>query len=165
MGGLREFWCFCKGVSKSEKMKAAIFSSKASAMARISCAANGISGTGFLIHRSLLLTTHVNLLFRCGGGRFNYQGHLHHLRTCSKPNLDLGSVVYLLGYTEKKELTVGEGKWETRRHGMAEKDWLSLVVVHSDAWLVSFAFYFGARFGFDKADSIPCGFGSRQLSL
>ncbi|KAM1267950.1 hypothetical protein ACFX2I_000303 [Malus domestica] len=155
MGGLREFWCFCKGVSKSEKMKAAIFSSKASAMARISCAANGISGTGFLIHRSLDVVE----------GDSTTQGHLHHLRTCSKPNLDLGSVVYLLGYTEKKELTVGEGKWEIRRHGMAEKDWLSLVVVHSDAWLVSFAFYFGARFGFDKADSIPCGFGSRQLSL
>ncbi|CAN6573556.1 PHD finger protein ALFIN-LIKE 4-like isoform X1 [Malus sylvestris] len=38
------------------------------------------------------------------------------------------------------------------RDGMAEKDWLSLVAVHSDAWLVSVAFYFGARFGFDKAD-------------
>ncbi|KAM1107005.1 hypothetical protein ACFX2B_003776 [Malus domestica] len=61
MGGLRESWCFCKGVSKSEKMKAAIFSGKAPAMAIISGAANGISGTGFLIHRSLLLTTHVNL--------------------------------------------------------------------------------------------------------
>ncbi|TQE12418.1 hypothetical protein C1H46_002071 [Malus baccata] len=148
MGGLRESWCFCKGVSKSEKMKAAIFSGKAPAMARISGAANGISGTGFLIHRSLLLTTHVNLPsvaaaesseIRLQNGvaatlvpqRFfitssildltivgldavdgdsTAQGHLHHLRTCSKPNLDLGSVVYLLGYTEKKELTVGEGK-------------------------------------------------------
>ncbi|KAM1161160.1 hypothetical protein ACFX2B_000288 [Malus domestica] len=155
MGGLRESWCFCKGVSKSEKMKAAIFSSKASAMARISGAANGISGIGFLIHRSLDAVE----------GDSTAQGHLHHLRTCFKPNLDLGNVVYLFGYTEKKELTVGEGKWETRWHGMVEKDWLSLVAVHSDAWLVSFAFYFGARFGFDKADSIPCGFGSRQLSL
>ncbi|CAD5185541.1 PHD finger protein ALFIN-LIKE 8-like isoform X1 [Musa acuminata AAA Group] len=36
------------------------------------------------------------------------------------------------------------------RDGMAEKDWLSLVAVHSDAWLLSVAFYFGARFGFDK---------------
>ncbi|GKV09917.1 hypothetical protein SLEP1_g21349 [Rubroshorea leprosula] len=35
---------------------------------------------------------------------------------------------------------------------MQEKDWLSLVAVHSDAWLLSVAFYFGARFGFDKAD-------------
>ncbi|TKY72836.1 PHD finger protein ALFIN 5 [Spatholobus suberectus] len=38
------------------------------------------------------------------------------------------------------------------RDGMQEKDWLSLVSVHSDAWLLSVAFYFGARFGFDKAD-------------
>lgn len=38
------------------------------------------------------------------------------------------------------------------RDGMQEKDWLSLVAVHSDAWLLSVAFYFGARFGFDKAD-------------
>ncbi|KAK4479547.1 hypothetical protein RD792_015064 [Penstemon davidsonii] len=38
------------------------------------------------------------------------------------------------------------------RNGMQEKDWLSLVAVHSDAWLLSVAFYFGARFGYDKAD-------------
>ncbi|KAK9734467.1 hypothetical protein RND81_04G141800 [Saponaria officinalis] len=38
------------------------------------------------------------------------------------------------------------------RDGMQEKDWLALVAVHSDAWLLSVAFYFGARFGFDKAD-------------
>ncbi|XP_057768202.1 PHD finger protein ALFIN-LIKE 4-like [Salvia miltiorrhiza] len=37
------------------------------------------------------------------------------------------------------------------RDGMQEKDWLALVAVHSDAWLLSVAFYFGARFGFDKA--------------
>ncbi|XP_062186237.1 PHD finger protein ALFIN-LIKE 7-like [Phragmites australis] len=36
------------------------------------------------------------------------------------------------------------------RDGMTEKDWLSLVAVHSDAWLLAVAFYFGARFGFDK---------------
>ncbi|KAL1833373.1 hypothetical protein DCAR_0103459 [Daucus carota subsp. sativus] len=36
------------------------------------------------------------------------------------------------------------------RDGMAEKDWLSLVAVHSDTWLLSVAFYFGARFGFVK---------------
>ncbi|XP_076920375.1 PHD finger protein ALFIN-LIKE 5-like [Bidens hawaiensis] len=36
---------------------------------------------------------------------------------------------------------------------MQENDWLSLVAVHSDAWLLSVAFYFGARFGFDKTDS------------
>ncbi|KAJ4720075.1 PHD finger alfin-like protein [Melia azedarach] len=31
------------------------------------------------------------------------------------------------------------------RDGMHKKDWLSLVAVHSDCWLVSVAFYFGAR--------------------
>lgn len=36
------------------------------------------------------------------------------------------------------------------RDGMDEKDWLSLVAVHSDAWLLAVSFYFGARFGFDK---------------
>ncbi|MQL74976.1 hypothetical protein Taro_007341 [Colocasia esculenta] len=36
------------------------------------------------------------------------------------------------------------------RDGMQEKDWISLVAVHSDAWLLAVAFYFGARFGFDK---------------
>ncbi|XP_047323582.1 PHD finger protein ALFIN-LIKE 5-like [Impatiens glandulifera] len=38
------------------------------------------------------------------------------------------------------------------RDGMQEKDWLSLVSVHSDAWLLAVAFYFGARFGFDSND-------------
>ncbi|CAA2999281.1 Hypothetical predicted protein [Olea europaea subsp. europaea] len=51
-----ESWCFCNGGGKSERTKAAIFSGKGPAMARI---ASG--GTGFLIHRNLLLTTHVNL--------------------------------------------------------------------------------------------------------
>uniref|UniRef100_A0A5B7B1T7 PHD finger protein ALFIN-LIKE n=1 Tax=Davidia involucrata TaxID=16924 RepID=A0A5B7B1T7_DAVIN len=36
------------------------------------------------------------------------------------------------------------------RDGMQEKDWISLVAVHSDSWLLSVAFYFGARFGFGK---------------
>nr|KJB74341.1 hypothetical protein B456_011G289200 [Gossypium raimondii] len=31
------------------------------------------------------------------------------------------------------------------RDGMNKKDWLSLVAVHSDCWLLSVAFYFGAR--------------------
>ncbi|XP_022769903.1 uncharacterized protein LOC111313481 [Durio zibethinus] len=150
MGGLRESWCFCKGVSKTEKMKGTIFSSKAQAMARIiGAAVNGISGTGFLIHRNLLLTTHVNLPSVAAAesseirlqngvaatlvphrffitssvldltivgldamdGESNTQGQQpHYLKTCFKPNLDLGSVVYILGYTEKQELTVGEGK-------------------------------------------------------
>ncbi|CAH2072275.1 unnamed protein product [Thlaspi arvense] len=38
------------------------------------------------------------------------------------------------------------------RDGMQEKDWLSLVAVHSDAWLLSVSFYFGSRSCFDKAD-------------
>lgn len=37
-------------------MKAAIFSGKGPSMARI-----GAAGTGFFIHRNLLLTTHANL--------------------------------------------------------------------------------------------------------
>ncbi|KAL9246087.1 hypothetical protein vseg_019666 [Gypsophila vaccaria] len=36
------------------------------------------------------------------------------------------------------------------RDGMQEKDWLSLVAVHSDSWLLAVTFYFGARFGFKK---------------
>ncbi|MBA0698497.1 hypothetical protein Goari_000207, partial [Gossypium aridum] len=31
------------------------------------------------------------------------------------------------------------------RDGMNRKDWLSLVAVHSDCWLLSVSFYFGAR--------------------
>lgn len=31
-----------------------------------------------------------------------------------------------------------------------QKDWLSLVAVHSDAWLMAVAFYFGAKF--DKSE-------------
>ncbi|XVE72728.1 hypothetical protein DITRI_Ditri11bG0062100 [Diplodiscus trichospermus] len=150
MGGLRESWCFCKGVSKTERMKGSIFSSKAAAMARIIGAdVSRISGTGFLIHRNLLLTTHVNLpsvaaaesseirlqngvaatlvphrffitssvldltivgLDAMDGESSTQVQQPPHLKTCSKPNLDLGSAVYLLGYTEKQELTVGEGK-------------------------------------------------------
>ncbi|XP_031262457.1 PHD finger protein ALFIN-LIKE 7-like [Pistacia vera] len=36
------------------------------------------------------------------------------------------------------------------RDGMQEKDWLSLVAMHSDSWLLAVAFYFGARYGFGK---------------
>lgn len=36
------------------------------------------------------------------------------------------------------------------KEGMLESDWLKLVAVHSDSWLISLAFYFGARFNFDK---------------
>ncbi|KAL6981603.1 PHD finger protein ALFIN-LIKE 6 [Sarracenia purpurea var. burkii] len=38
------------------------------------------------------------------------------------------------------------------RDGMRERDWLSLVAVHSDSWLLEVAFYFGARFGFGKIE-------------
>ncbi|KAJ8618750.1 hypothetical protein MRB53_014936 [Persea americana] len=38
------------------------------------------------------------------------------------------------------------------RDGMPEKDWITLVAVHSDAWLYAVAFYFGARFGFNSSD-------------
>lgn len=38
------------------------------------------------------------------------------------------------------------------RDGMPERDWITLVAVHSDAWLYAVAFYFGARFGFEKND-------------
>ncbi|XP_058736886.1 uncharacterized protein LOC131609229 isoform X1 [Vicia villosa] len=150
-GSIRESWCFCKGVSKSERMKGAIFSGKNQALATISNTnvVNGVSGTGFLIHRNLLLTTHANLPSAVAAssseirlhngvaatlvpqrffitssvldltivglddadGESNAQGqNSHYLKTCCKTNLDLGSVVYLLGYTKKQELTVGEGK-------------------------------------------------------
>ncbi|XP_004305620.1 PREDICTED: PHD finger protein ALFIN-LIKE 4-like [Fragaria vesca subsp. vesca] len=38
------------------------------------------------------------------------------------------------------------------RDGMHKKDWLSLVAVHSDAWLLAVAFNFGARFKFNKTN-------------
>ncbi|URE44256.1 hypothetical protein MUK42_04975 [Musa troglodytarum] len=36
------------------------------------------------------------------------------------------------------------------RDGMEKKSWLSLVALHSDAWLLALASYFGGRFQFDK---------------
>ncbi|CAN8269563.1 unnamed protein product [Cochlearia groenlandica] len=154
MGVKLDSWCFCKGVGKSEKMKASIFSAKSPSMARISVTGpNGVSsGTGFLIHRNLLLTTHLNLpsisaaetaVVRLHNGvaatlfphRFfitssvidltivgldivdgdsNSQTQttqqIHYMKTCTKPNLELGSVVYLLGYASHQELKIGEGK-------------------------------------------------------
>ncbi|KAK4800881.1 hypothetical protein SAY86_021368 [Trapa natans] len=146
MGLLSESICFCKGLGKSERMKGAIFTTKSPAMAQI-CGA----GTGFLIHRNLLLTTHANLpstsaaesaeiqlqnvasatLFphrffitssvldlTIVGLDYNLDGDsnphngvhsIHYLKTCQKSNLDLGSIVYLLGYRDK-ELTIGEAK-------------------------------------------------------
>ncbi|KAJ6690162.1 hypothetical protein OIU85_006442 [Salix viminalis] len=40
------------------------------------------------------------------------------------------------------------------RDGMSRKDWLSLVAVHSDCWLLSMAFYFGARLNRNERGSI-----------
>ena len=57
-------WCFCSGGGddggRSERVKAAIFSARSPALAEV----NGLgseSGSGLLIHRNLLLTTHGNL--------------------------------------------------------------------------------------------------------
>ncbi|RID76122.1 hypothetical protein BRARA_B03111 [Brassica rapa] len=41
--------------------------------------------------------------------------------------------------------------------GMQKKDWVSLVAVHSDSWLLSVAFYFGARCADDDEQGGPCG--------
>jgi hypothetical protein len=62
-------WCFCSGGGggggddggRSERVKAAIFSARASALAAINGQGHGSSGSGLLIHRNLLLTTHGNL--------------------------------------------------------------------------------------------------------
>ena len=42
---------------------------------------------------------------------------------------------------------------------MARKDWLALVAVHSDAWLIAVAFYYGA-----KLDT-KAKYGPRALKL
>lgn len=148
MGVLGESWCFCNGGGKSERTKASIYSGKGPAMARISTGGL-LSGTGFLIHRNLLLTTHavlpsvaaveaaeIWLQNGVGASLFPHRFFItssildltivgldsmdgdsnvpiqqpHYLKTCSKPGLNLSSIVYILGYTEKNELTVGEGK-------------------------------------------------------
>lgn len=36
------------------------------------------------------------------------------------------------------------------RDGMARKEWLALVAVHSDAWLMSVAFYYGAKLNMEQ---------------
>ena len=57
-------WCFCSGGGgddggRSVRVKAAIFSARASALAAVR--AQGHHGSGLLIHRNLMLTTHGNL--------------------------------------------------------------------------------------------------------
>ncbi|KAL6564985.1 hypothetical protein OROMI_016435 [Orobanche minor] len=74
---------------------------------------NGLSATlfphRFFITSSVLDLTMVGLDALDGESNAPVQ-QPHYLKTCSKSNLELGSIVYLLGYTEKQELTVGEGK-------------------------------------------------------
>ncbi|GAX85386.1 hypothetical protein CEUSTIGMA_g12802.t1 [Chlamydomonas eustigma] len=40
------------------------------------------------------------------------------------------------------------------RDGMQKKDWLGLVAVHSDAWLMSLAFYKGARLDIEEREEL-----------
>ncbi|CAI0415903.1 unnamed protein product [Linum tenue] len=56
------------------------------------------------------------------------------------------------------------------RDGMQRKDWLSLVAVHSDCWLLSVSFYFGARLNrnerkrlFSMINDLPSLFEVRSL--
>lgn len=42
------------------------------------------------------------------------------------------------------------------RDGMKRMDWLSLVAVHSDCWLLSVAFYFGARLNRNERYTVSC---------
>lgn len=36
------------------------------------------------------------------------------------------------------------------KEGMRKTQWLLIVAIYSDTWLISLAFYFGARFNFDR---------------
>ncbi|KAL8092790.1 hypothetical protein AgCh_034876 [Apium graveolens] len=120
---LEKSWCFCNGGGKSERMKGSIFTSKGPAMARISIVAsaesaeiwlqNGVQAClfphRFFITSSILDLTIVGL--DCMDGDSNAQvQHPLYMKTCTKLDLDLGSVVYLLGFAENKELKVGECK-------------------------------------------------------
>lgn len=42
------------------------------------------------------------------------------------------------------------------RDGMNRRDWLSLVAVHSDCWLLSVAYFFGARLKRNERYSFIC---------
>lgn len=64
----------------------------------------------FFITSSVLDLTIVGLDTVDTDSTSQSQQQPHYLKTCSNPSLDLGSVVYLLGHTGNKELTVGEGK-------------------------------------------------------
>ncbi|KAK6141795.1 hypothetical protein DH2020_024470 [Rehmannia glutinosa] len=111
---LGESWCFCNGGGKSERMKAAIFSGKAPAMARI----NG-GGTGLLIHRNLLLTTHANLpsVAAVEAAEIRLHNELsaslfphRFFITSSVHDLTMVGLDTMDGESNAPELTVGEGK-------------------------------------------------------
>ncbi|XP_078434724.1 uncharacterized protein LOC144705776 [Wolffia australiana] len=135
--------CFCPGGGRSERVKTGILSGKGAAMAAVSG-----DGTGFLIHRNLLLTTHATLpssaaaeaadvKINCGRVSARLVPHRffitstildltivgvdlthgdsnplppHCLKAASIPRLELGSLVFLLGYDDKNELMVTEAK-------------------------------------------------------
>ncbi|KAG8087857.1 hypothetical protein GUJ93_ZPchr0010g9891 [Zizania palustris] len=146
--------CFCSGGAKLERIKSSILAAKGAAVAAVSFPGGGEGGgrggSGFLIHRGLLLTTHGTIPSAAAAGaaevrlsRGRLQARLvpqrffitspildltivgldimnddlnshgqqpHCLKTCLNPSLDLGSTVLLLGHTNKKDLTVDEGK-------------------------------------------------------
>ncbi|KAH0462651.1 hypothetical protein IEQ34_010226 [Dendrobium chrysotoxum] len=67
------------------------------------------NGSVFFITSSVLDLTIVGL--DAAVTKTNSQGHHpSYLKTCGNPSLGLGSTVYLLSYTNKKELVIGEGK-------------------------------------------------------
>ncbi|KAK3124003.1 hypothetical protein QOZ80_8AG0639170 [Eleusine coracana subsp. coracana] len=53
-------WCFCSGGAKLERIKSSLLAAKGAAVAAVSFPneGGGKGGSGFLIHRALLLTTH-----------------------------------------------------------------------------------------------------------
>ena len=48
------------------------------------------------------------------------------------------------------------------RDGMKRTDWLALVAVHSDAWLMSVAFYYSAKFSADQRCFFFCIYESNM---
>jgi hypothetical protein len=48
------------------------------------------------------------------------------------------------------------------RDGMQRKDWLALVAVHSDSWLLSVAFFYGVKL--DQGGRWACSAGTAQLA-
>ncbi|XP_072992367.1 uncharacterized protein [Typha latifolia] len=63
----------------------------------------------FFITSSILDLTIVGLDI-VDGESISQGQHPYYLKTCCNPSIDLGSTVYVLGHTDKKDLTVGEGK-------------------------------------------------------